>query len=109
MRHGPDGRLFAHEWAEIAPDIVATAKGIGSGFPMGAILAREEAARGMIPGIHGTTFGGNQLAMAVGNAVMDVMLANGFMDRVRERGEALYGRLMAIVKMFPLSYSIPKS
>ena len=98
---GRTGRLFAHEWSEIAPDVVATAKGIGSGFPMGAILAREEAARGMVPGVHGTTFGGNQLAMAVGNAVMDVMLANGFMERVRERGEALYGRLTAIVKIFP--------
>ena len=102
---GRTGRLFAHEWAEIAPDVVATAKGIGSGFPMGAILAREEAARGMVPGIHGTTFGGNQLAMAVGNAVMDVMLANGFMERVRERGEALYGRLTAIVKVFPEIFS----
>jgi acetylornithine/N-succinyldiaminopimelate aminotransferase len=98
---GRTGRLFAHEWAEIAPDVVATAKGIGSGFPMGAILAREEAARGMVPGVHGTTFGGNQLAMAVGNAVMDVMMSGGFMDRVRERGEALYGRLTAIVTMFP--------
>ena len=98
---GRTGRLFAHEWAEIVPDVVAVAKGIGSGFPMGAILAREEAARGMVPGVHGTTFGGNQLAMAVGNAVMDVMLTDGFMERVREQGDALYGRLTAIVRMFP--------
>ena len=98
---GRTGKLFAHEWAEIEPDVVACAKGIGSGFPMGAILAKEEAARGMVPGVHGSTFGGNPLAMAVGNAVMDVMLADGFMERVQERGEALYGRLSAIVKMFP--------
>ena len=98
---GRTGRLFAHEWAEIEPDVVASAKGIGSGFPMGAILAKDEAARGMVPGVHGTTFGGNALAMAVGNAVMDVMLADGFMEHVREQGEALYGRLSAIVKMFP--------
>jgi acetylornithine/N-succinyldiaminopimelate aminotransferase len=98
---GRTGRLFAHEWAEIEPDVVASAKGIGSGFPMGAILAKEEAARGMVPGVHGTTFGGNALAMAVGNAVMDVMLADGFMQHVREQGDALYGRLSAIVKMFP--------
>ena len=98
---GRTGKLFAHEWAEIEPDVVASAKGIGSGFPMGAILAKEEAARGMVPGVHGTTFGGNALAMAVGNAVMDIMLADGFMARVQERGEALYGRLSAIVKMFP--------
>jgi len=98
---GRTGRLFAYEWAEIEPDVVAAAKGIGSGFPMGAVLAREVAARGMVPGVHGTTFGGNQLAMAVGNAVMDVMLADGFMERVCEQGQALYGRLTAIVKMFP--------
>jgi len=98
---GRTGRLFAHEWAGIEPDVAAVAKGIGSGFPMGAVLAREDAARGMVPGVHGTTFGGNQLAMAVGNAVMDVMLADGFMERVCEQGDALYGRLAAIVRMFP--------
>jgi acetylornithine/N-succinyldiaminopimelate aminotransferase len=98
---GRTGRLFAHEWAEIVPDVVAVAKGVGSGFPMGAILSREEAARGMVSGVHGTTFGGNQLAMAVGNAVMDVILADGFMEWVREQGEALFGRLTAIVRMFP--------
>lgn len=98
---GRTGKLFAHEWAEIEPDVVASAKGIGSGFPMGAIFAKEEAARGMTAGMHGTTFGGNQLAMAVGNAVMDIMLADGFMARVHERGQALYGRLEAVVKMFP--------
>lgn len=98
---GRTGKLFAHEWADIRPDVVASAKGIGSGFPLGAILATEEAARGMKPGVHGTTYGGNQLAMTVGNAVMDVMLAGGFMEHVREMGESLRGRLEAIVRMFP--------
>lgn len=101
---GRTGRLFAHEWAEIAPDVVAVAKGIGSGFPVGAILAREEAARGMTPGVHGTTFGGNQLAMTVGNAVLDVILEDGFLDRVHEVGEALRARLQAIVRMFPETF-----
>lgn len=101
---GRTGRLFAHEWAEIEPDVVAVAKGIGSGFPIGAILAKEEAARGMTPGVHGTTFGGNQLAMCVGNAVLDVMLANGFFENVQIMGESLYGRLQAIVRMFPEAF-----
>jgi len=98
---GRTGKLFAHEWAEIEPDVVASAKGIGGGFPLGAILAKEEAARGMTAGFHGTTYGGNQLATTVGNAVMDVMLADGFMENVQAMGESLYGRLEAIVKMFP--------
>ncbi|MCK5624093.1 MAG: aspartate aminotransferase family protein, partial [Alphaproteobacteria bacterium] len=98
---GRTGKLFAHEWAEIEPDVVASAKGIGSGFPLGAILAKEEAARGMTAGLHGTTYGGNQLATTVGNAVMDVMLSDGFLDNVHAMGESLYGRLEAIVKMFP--------
>ena len=68
------------------PDIMAVAKGIGGGFPLGACLATEEAAKGMTPGTHGTTFGGNPLAMAVGNAVLDVILATGFLDHVRDNG-----------------------
>jgi acetylornithine/N-succinyldiaminopimelate aminotransferase len=79
---GRTGRLFAHEWAGIAPDIMAIAKGIGGGFPMGACLATEKAAAAMTAGSHGSTFGGNPLAMAVGNAVLDVILAEGFLDRV---------------------------
>ena len=75
---GRTGKLFAHEWSGIAPDIMAIAKGIGGGFPMGACLATREAAKGMTPGSHGTTFGGNPLAMAVGNAVLDVVLKPGF-------------------------------
>ena len=66
------------------PDLMAIAKGIGGGFPMGACLATDEAARGMTPGVHGTTFGGNPLAMAVGNAVLDVVLADGFLTSVAQ-------------------------
>src|SRR3546814_4996554 len=70
--YGRTGKLFAHEWAGIAPDVMCVAKGIGSGFPLGAFLATEKAAVGMTAGAHGTTYGGNPLAMAVGNAVLDV-------------------------------------
>src|SRR3546814_8589406 len=80
---GRTGRRWAHEWAGIAPDVRAVAKGIGGGFPMGAFLATAEAAKGMTPGTHGSTFGGNQLATTVGNAVLDVVLADGFFDRDR--------------------------
>ena len=71
---GRTGKLFAHEWAGVTPDIMAIAKGIGGGFPMGACLATERAASGMTAGSHASTFGGNPLAMAVGNAVLDVVL-----------------------------------
>lgn len=81
---GRTGRLFAYEWTGITPDIMAVAKGIGGGFPMGACLATEAAAKGMKAGSHGTTFGGNPLAMAVGNAVLDVVLSHGFLDHVRD-------------------------
>src|SRR5581483_2547246 len=83
---GRTGKLFAHEWAGVTPDIMAIAKGIGGGFPMGACLATAEAAKGMITGTHGTTFGGNPLAMAVGNAVLDVVLAPGFLEHVERVG-----------------------
>jgi acetylornithine/N-succinyldiaminopimelate aminotransferase len=83
---GRTGKLFAHEWADIEPDIMAIAKGIGGGFPVGACLATAEAAQGMTAGTHGSTFGGNPLAMAVGNAVLDIILADGFLDRVRQLG-----------------------
>ena len=81
---GRTGKLFAHEWAGITPDIMAVAKGIGGGFPLGACLATDEAAYGMKPGTHGSTYGGNPLAMAVGNAVLDVVLTDGFLDHVRD-------------------------
>ena len=86
---GRTGKLFHHQWAEVEPDIVASAKGIGGGFPIGAVLAKEKAASGMVAGTHGTTYGGNPLAMAIGNAVMDIMLADGFMEHVTMIGQKM--------------------
>jgi acetylornithine/N-succinyldiaminopimelate aminotransferase len=99
--NGRTGKMWAHEWAGITPDAVATAKGIGGGFPMGAILATEEASKGLPVGTHGTTFGGNPLAMAVGNAVMDVLLAPGFLDQVDRVGKYLWDRLDGLVARHP--------
>src|SRR5690606_28724451 len=79
---GRTGKLFAYQWSSIEPDIMAIAKGIGGGFPVGACLATDKAAMGMTAGVHGTTFGGNPLAMAVGNAVLDVVLEDGFLQAV---------------------------
>jgi acetylornithine/N-succinyldiaminopimelate aminotransferase len=98
---GRTGRLFAYEWSGVAPDIMAIAKGIGGGFPMGACLATDAAAAGMTPGVHGTTFGGNPLAMAVGNAVLDVVLADGFLDEVSRKALLLKQGLAAIADEFP--------
>ena len=98
---GRTGKLFAHEWAGISPDIMAVAKGIGGGFPMGACLATAEAAKGMTAGTHGTTFGGNPLAMAVGNAVLDVVLAPGFLDHVQQMGLLLKQRLAELKDRHP--------
>jgi acetylornithine/N-succinyldiaminopimelate aminotransferase len=98
---GRTGKFFAHEWAGVTPDILTSAKGIGGGFPMGACLATEEAAKGMTQGVHGTTFGGNQLAMAVGNAVLDIVLADGFLDRVSQAGLLLRQRLAELQDRFP--------
>ena len=98
---GRTGRLFAHEWAGIRPDIMAIAKGIGGGFPMGACLATGEAAAGMTAGTHGTTFGGNPLAMAVGNSVLDVVLEGGFLDRVQAAGRHLAKALAGLAARHP--------
>jgi acetylornithine/N-succinyldiaminopimelate aminotransferase len=87
--YGRTGKFFAHELYGITPDIMAVAKGIGGGFPLGACLATEEAAKGMVPGTHGSTYGGNPLAMAAGEAVLDVMLADGFLDNVTTMGNRL--------------------
>jgi acetylornithine/N-succinyldiaminopimelate aminotransferase len=87
------GKLYAHEHYGIEPDILATAKGIGGGFPMGACLATEKAAAGMAVGTHGSTFGGNPLAMAAGQAVLDVVTEPGFLDHVVRMGERLRGAL----------------
>lgn len=81
---GRTGKLFAYEWSGIAPDILAAAKGIGGGFPLGAFIATEKAASAMTAGSHGSTYGGNPLAMAVGNAVLDVVLEYGFLEHVRQ-------------------------
>jgi acetylornithine/N-succinyldiaminopimelate aminotransferase len=98
---GRTGKLFAHEWAGIAPDIMGVAKGLGGGFPVGACLATERAASGMIAGAHGSTFGGNPLAMAAGNAVLDVVLADGFLSEVDRVARLLWRRLEAVVAKYP--------
>lgn len=91
------GTLYAHEQYGLTPDIMATAKGIGGGFPMGACLATEKAARGMVIGTHGSTYGGNPLAMAAGQAVLDVVLEDGFLDQVKATGERLRGALEQLI------------
>jgi acetylornithine/N-succinyldiaminopimelate aminotransferase len=98
---GRTGRLFAHEWAGITPDVMAVAKGLGGGFPIGAVLATEEVGSAMTPGSHGSTFGGNPLAMAVGNAVLDIVLAPGFLDHVAAMGLRLKQRLAALKDEHP--------
>ena len=98
---GRTGKLFAYEWTGIAPHIMSVAKGIGGGFPMGACLATAEAAKGMTIGTHGSTFGGNPLAMAVGNAVLDVVLADGFLERVERLGLVLKQRLAELKDRHP--------
>jgi acetylornithine/N-succinyldiaminopimelate aminotransferase len=102
---GRTGKLFAHEWAGITPDIVATAKGIGAGFPMGACLATNRVAAAFGPGNHGTTFGGNPLAMAVGNAVLDIMLETGFLPQVTKLGDYLAAKLDALIQQHPAIYA----
>ncbi|MEL4374475.1 aspartate aminotransferase family protein [Brucella cytisi] len=98
---GRTGKLFAHEWAGIKPDIMAVAKGIGGGFPMGACLATAEAAKGMTAGVHGTTYGGNPLAMAVGNAVLDVVLADGFLENVQATALVMKQGLASVIDRYP--------
>ena len=98
---GRTGKLFAHEWSGVTPDIMAIAKGIGGGFPMGACLATDEAAVGMTAGVHGTTFGGNPLAMAVGNAVLDVVLEDGFLEDVQRKALLMKQGLAAVADEFP--------
>ncbi|WP_299865778.1 aspartate aminotransferase family protein [uncultured Hoeflea sp.] len=98
---GRTGRLFAHEWAGIVPDIMAVAKGIGGGFPFGACLATADAADGMTLGTHGTTYGGNPLAMAVGNAVLDVVLDDGFLTHVNDIALVLRQGLASLKDRYP--------
>jgi acetylornithine/N-succinyldiaminopimelate aminotransferase len=90
---GRTGKFFAYEWSGIEPDILAVAKGLGGGFPVGACLATDDAACGMTVGTHGSTFGGNPLAMAAGNAVLDVVLNEDFLEKVRRLSLLLKQRL----------------
>ena len=98
---GRTGKLFAYEWTGVTPDIMAIAKGIGGGFPMGACLATERAAAGMTAGTHGSTFGGNPLAMAVGNAVLDAVLEPGFLEHVQAVSLRLKQQLAMLKDEYP--------
>jgi acetylornithine/N-succinyldiaminopimelate aminotransferase len=98
---GRTGRLWAHEWAGVTPDVMMVAKGLGGGFPVGACLATEKVGVVMGPGAHGSTFGGNTLAMAIGNAVLDIMLAPGFLENVETQAKALRAGLDAVAARHP--------
>jgi acetylornithine/N-succinyldiaminopimelate aminotransferase len=98
---GRTGHLFAYQGADVAPDILASAKGLGNGFPVAACLATEAAASGMTPGTHGSTFGGNPLAMAVASEVVDIVLEPGFLEQVRDRADYLRVALLALVERYP--------
>ena len=98
---GRTGRLFAHEWAGITPDIMMVAKGIGGGFPLGAVLATERAASGMTPGTHGSTYGGNPLACAVGLAVMEIITDPAFLSEVNRKAGLLRQRLEGLIAAHP--------
>lgn len=94
---GRTGKLLAHQWAGVEPDIASLAKGIGGGFPMAALLAKERVAKALVPGSHGTTFGGGPLACAAGNAVLDVILADGFLAHVQDIAAYLQAGLQQVV------------
>ncbi|MEM9426666.1 MAG: aspartate aminotransferase family protein, partial [Pseudomonadota bacterium] len=98
---GRTGKLFAHEWAGVTPDIMMVAKGIGGGFPLGAVLATEAAASGMTLGTHGSTYGGNPLACAVGNAVMKTVAEPAFLDEVNRKSGTLRQKLEGLVATHP--------
>ena len=98
---GRTGKLFAHEWAGVDPDIMMVAKGIGGGFPLGAVLATERAASGMTAGTHGSTYGGNPLACAVGCAVMDHVAEPGFLEEVRRKSGLLRQKLEGLIAAHP--------
>jgi acetylornithine/N-succinyldiaminopimelate aminotransferase len=98
---GRTGKLFAHQWSGVTPDIMAVAKALGNGFPIGACLATEKAAVGMVPGTHGSTFGGNPMAVAAANAVLDVMLAPGFFDKANGSAKYLWGKLETLTAKYP--------
>ena len=98
---GRTGRLFAHEWSGVTPDIMMVAKGIGGGFPLGAVLATEKAASGMTVGTHGSTYGGNPLACAVGNAVMKIVADDAFLAEVNRKAGAFRQKLEGLVAAHP--------
>ena len=98
---GRSGKFMAYEYAKIRPDIVPIAKGIGGGFPIGAVLVNKKVASGMKPGTHGSTFGGNPLAMSAGNAVLDIMFKKGFLNNVRKNGNFFIKELKLLQKNFP--------
>ena len=95
------GKLYAYEHYGVAPDIMASAKGIGGGFPLGACLATEKAARGMTFGTHGSTYGGNPLAMAAGNAVMEAVANDEFLASVNEKSDRIRARLEQFIGNYP--------
>ena len=98
---GRTGKLFAHEWAGVTPDIMMVAKGIGGGFPLGAVLATESAAAGMVAGTHGSTYGGNPLACAVGAKVMEIVADDAFLAEVSRKGARFRQGLEALVASHP--------
>jgi len=98
---GRTGKMWGYDWSGVKPDVAAIAKGMGGGFPIGAFMATEKAAVGMVPGTHGSTYGGNPLATGVANAVLDVLLEKGFIDGVREKGEYLKGKLEELCQKHP--------
>ncbi len=98
---GRSGKLFAHEWSGVSPDLLAAAKGMGGGFPVGACLATEKVAACMVVGTHGSTFGGNPLAMAVGNAVLDLLLEENFLAQVQASSELLQSKLNELIARYP--------
>jgi acetylornithine/N-succinyldiaminopimelate aminotransferase len=98
---GRTGKLFAHEWSGVTPDIMMVAKGIGGGFPLGAVLATEKAAAGMTAGTHGSTYGGNPLAMAVGNAVMKTVADDAFLAEVNRKASLFRQKLEGLVAAHP--------
>ena len=98
---GRSGKFFAFEHAKIKPDIVPIAKGIGGGFPIGAVLVNKKVASGMKPGTHGSTFGGNPLAMSAGNAVMDIIFKKGFLGNVTKNGKYFLSKLNKLKEKYP--------
>lgn len=98
---GRSGKLWAHQWAGIEPDVMSSAKGIGGGFPLGAVLAKAPVAQHLKPGTHGTTYGGNPLACAAGNAVLDVILAPGFLEGVDRVARHLWRGMLALRDRHP--------